>query len=212
MSTKLILIRHGETLWAKENRYQGHTDVELSERGKKQIKLLARRLAKEEIAAIYSSDLLRASETAKSIAKPHRLKVSQTPLLREISFGDWEGLKFEEIEVRDEELVKKWKNDLPNFRPPKGESLSELKARAEKFLQEILRKHKGENIIVVSHGGFIRIILCSLLNLDFSKFFWRIEQDLGAINIIEFFEGEPVISLLNDTCHLAPQKEKERPK
>jgi alpha-ribazole phosphatase len=203
MSIKLILIRHGETLWAKENRYQGHTDVELSERGRKQVKLLAKRLAKEKITAIYASDLQRASETAKAIAKFHSLKVKETPLLREISFGDWEGLKFEEIEARDKELVKKWKNDLPNFRPPQGESLPELKARAEKFLQKILKRHKGENIIVVSHGGFIRIILCSLFNLDFSKFFWRIKQDLGAINIIEFFEGEPVISLLNDTCHLA---------
>jgi alpha-ribazole phosphatase len=204
MFTKLILVRHGETLWAKENRYQGHKDVELSEEGRKQVKLLARRLAKEKITAIYSSDLQRASETAKAIAKLHHREVKETPLLREISFGDWEGLKFEEIEARDEELVKKWKNDLANFRPPQGESLPELKARAEKFLQEILKIHKEENIIVVSHGGFIRIILCSLLNLDFSKFFWSIEQDLGAISIIKFFEeNKPVISLLNDTCHLA---------
>ncbi len=204
MPTRLILIRHGETLWAKENRYQGHRDVELSGEGKKQVKLLARRLAGEKISAIYSSDLRRASETAKAIAQAHRLKVNQTPLLREISFGKWEGLKFEEIKTRYGKIVEKWQNDLPNFRPPQGESLSELQARAEKFFPEILRKHKGKNIIVVSHGGFIRTVLCSLLDLDFSRFFWRIGQDLGAINVIEFFgENKPVISLLNDTCHLS---------
>lgn len=199
--TKLILIRHGETAWTKENRYQGHSDIELNEEGCRQARLLAKKFAKERIDCIYASDLSRTWKTAEAIAKPHSLPVKKTPLLREIAFGKWEGLTFEEMKSKDKELVEKWRNNFYDFRAPQGESLLSLKKRAENFFHQILKKHKGQTILVVSHGGFIRIVFYFLLNLDLSHF-WMIKQDPGAINIIEFFAGKPVLSLLNDTCYL----------
>jgi len=130
MSNSLILIRHGLTIWNHEFRYQGHTDIELSEEGVKQAQALQKRLAGEKLDAIYSSDLSRAVQTASIIAKPHRLELITDSRLREVNFGVWEGLNFKEIESRYPDLLKTWLEAPHNLEIPQGETFMAMHDRA----------------------------------------------------------------------------------
>ncbi len=203
--TRLLLVRHGQTLWNHISRYQGHTDVLLSDTGREQARLLARRLAAEKVAAVYSSDLKRALETAEILAAPHRLTVKKVPELREIHFGVWEGLTFKEIQEKYSDLAERWYQYPATVRIPEGETFEELKERAYGAILRLVAKHPSDTIIVVAHGGTIRTIICGLLDIDLNHAF-HIRQDNGALNIIEFYEGYGVLTLLNDTSHLNCQE------
>ncbi|MGB9792453.1 MAG: alpha-ribazole phosphatase [Thermacetogeniaceae bacterium] len=198
--TRIYLVRHGETLWNNAARYQGHTDIELSETGRKQAYALAKRLANENIDAIYASDLRRALETASILAVPHKLPVQALPELREINFGVWEGLTFEEIKTKYQDLAERWHNLPATVRIPGGETFEEVKERAYNTILKLVQKHDPGTIIVVTHGGTIRAIICALLGIDLNHAF-RIRQDNGSLNIIEFYENWGVLCLLNDTTH-----------
>lgn len=200
--TRLFLVRHGQTLWNHTARYQGHTDIELSETGRKQANALAQRLAKETIHAVYASDLKRAMETAKILAAPHNLPVQTLTSLREINFGVWEGLTFDEIRMRYKDLADRWHVSPATVKIPEGETFQEVKERAYKVILELVQKHDPGTIIVVTHGGTIRTIVCALLGLDLNNAF-RIRQDNGALNIIEFYEDYGILCLLNDITHIA---------
>ncbi|MFY9140392.1 MAG: alpha-ribazole phosphatase [Thermacetogeniaceae bacterium] len=199
--TKLLLVRHGETIWNHVSRYQGHTDVELSDTGREQARLLADRLRSEKIKAVYSSDLKRAYETASILAAPHQLKVQIAEELREINFGVWEGLTFKEISEKYKELAEKWYQSPASVRIPKGETFFEVKERAYNAIMKLLKENDPGTIIVVAHGGTIRAIICGLLDIDLNHAF-RIQQDNTALNIIQYNKGFIVLSLLNDTNHL----------
>ncbi len=199
--TRLLLVRHGQTVWNHDARYQGHTDIELSETGFNQAHLLAERLASEPVQAVYASDLKRAFETARILAIPHKLKVQAIPNLREINFGAWEGLTFEEIKTRFRELAAHWYTSPAKIQIPQGETFAQLKERAYNTILELVKKHEKETIIVVTHGGTIRTIICALLDIDLNHAF-RIRQDNGALNIIEYYQDRGVLCLLNDTYHL----------
>ncbi|MGB4429547.1 MAG: alpha-ribazole phosphatase, partial [Thermacetogeniaceae bacterium] len=197
----LLLVRHGETIWNHVSRYQGHTDVELSDTGREQARLLADRLRSEKIKAVYSSDLKRAYETASILAAPHQLKVQIAEELREINFGVWEGLTFKEISEKYKELAEKWYQSPASVRIPKGETFFEVKERAYNAIMKLLKENDPGTIIVVAHGGTIRAIICGLLDIDLNHAF-RIQQDNTALNIIQYNKGFIVLSLLNDTNHL----------
>lgn len=199
--TRIYLVRHGQTLWNNASRYQGHTDIELSDTGRKQANALAKRLAKEEINAIYSSDLKRALETAIILAAPHNLPVQTLQELREINFGVWEGLTFEEIRAKYQELADRWHKLPATVRIPGGETFEEVKERAYRIILKLAQKHNPGTIVVVTHGGTIRAIICALLGIDLNHAF-RIRQDNGSLNIIEFYEDWGVLCLLNDTTHI----------
>ena len=199
--TKIILIRHGQTNWNFEKKYQGHSNIELSPEGLSQAEKVAARFSDEKIDAVYASDLSRAFKTAELIADSHNLKVKTVPKLREIMFGQWEGLKFEEINAR-------WPGEFEKFwlhpdeaHIPDGESFLQVKERAYEAFMEIVSAHKGETVVVVSHGGTIGAILCAVLDTHI-KHVWSIKQENTAVNIIEYPRGKAVISLLNDTNHL----------
>jgi alpha-ribazole phosphatase len=202
--TKLLLVRHGETIWNHVSRYQGHTDVELSDTGREQARLLADRLSTEKITAVYSSDLKRAYETASILAAPHQLRVQIAEELREINFGVWEGLTYKEISEKYKELAEKWYQSPATVRIPKGETFVELKERAYNAVLKLLKENDPGTIIVVAHGGTIRAIICGLLDIDLNHAF-RIQQDNTALNIIQYNQGFIVLSLLNDTNHLNNQ-------
>lgn len=199
--TKLILVRHGETVWNAEKKFQGHTDIALSPAGLEQATRLADRLASEKIAAVYSSDLNRAFVTAETVARRHNLTVNEVPSLREIRFGDWEGLTYTAIH-------EKWPSQLSGLFTtpgeiviPGGESFYELKKRAADAIADLVAKHEDETVVVVSHGGTIRTIFCSILDINLNHL-WGIRQDNTAVNIIEYYDGRALISLVNDTHHL----------
>jgi alpha-ribazole phosphatase len=162
---------------------------------------LAQRLAKEEIKAIYASDLKRALETAEILAEPHHLTVETLPGLREIDFGHWEGLTFAEISEKYKDLADKWYSAPAEVQIPGGETFFQLKERIYTTILELVEKHDQETIVVVTHAGPIRALVCALLNIDLNYAF-RIRQDNCALNIIEFYEGIGILCLLNDTSHL----------
>jgi alpha-ribazole phosphatase len=201
VTTKLFLVRHGETIWNKELKYQGHSDTPLSEEGLRQAELVAGRLAGEKIDAVYASDLSRAMITAATIAGRHGLQVDAMADLREIKFGQWEGLTYDRI-------VDGWSNEMSRLythadevRIPGGETFRELKDRAAGAISRLVEKHRGQTIAVVSHGGTIRTILCSLLDIHLNHV-WDIRQDNTAVNIIEFYEHRTLVTLVNDVHHL----------
>lgn len=202
-NTRIYLIRHGETAWNEAGRYQGHQDVELSPRGLEQAILLRERLRKENIKAIYTSDLKRARDTANIIAQAHGLMVNELYSFRELNFGLWEGLTYQEIASRYPEEWKKWLAAPGNIRVPGGESYLELQDRVYRAFLKIVARHPGEKLAIVAHGGTLRVIICKALGLGLEGL-WRFRIDNGSISILECYEGSYVLSSLNDVCHLLP--------
>ncbi|WP_346355479.1 histidine phosphatase family protein [Azotosporobacter soli] len=200
-STKVILVRHGQTDWNRTKRYQGHSDIPLNETGQMQAKQVGKRLASLPLRAVYSSDLTRAVQTAAAIALPHGLTVMTCAAFRELNFGLWEGLTYEEI-------MAGWPAWLTAMyaRPsigyaPQGESFPLVQLRALKGLNACIAAHPGETIAIVSHGGPLRTLLCAALGLPIDQV-WSLKQDTTAVNILEYSEGLLQLVLSNDTQHL----------
>lgn len=204
MVTKLLLVRHGETIWNHEQRYQGHMDIPLSAKGREQAQKLGKRLSREKIDAFYASDLSRAFETAEIIAAPHQKEVAQSPGLRETNFGSWEGLKFKEIREQYGEVMTQWLENPLGIRLPNGESLGDVRERSQKALQEIIDCHPDQTVLVVAHGGTIKVTLAEVIGFDI-KGYWRIKQDNLALNIIEYYGDKAIVCLVNDIYHLQEQ-------
>ena len=157
-ATRIIAVRHGETDWNRATRIQGHTDIPLNEVGRWQAAQLGLALREEHLAAAYSSDLARAQATAQAVAQHHRLPVHQHQGLRERSFGAFEGETWNTLETRFPEETRAWRKREPDFAPPLGESLTELRTRVVASVTEIAARHPGEQILVVAHGGVLDIL------------------------------------------------------
>jgi alpha-ribazole phosphatase len=198
---RLYLIRHGETDYNRNKRYCGHTDLPLNETGRKQVKGLRERFRNIKINFLYCSDLSRAKETAEIAFPDWKAGINFSSLIRELDFGEWEGLTYEEIIARDEKAYKLWLENPALSTPPNGESLSSLQNRVKQFLQEIVGKFRDETVAVVTHSGPIRVILCDALGIP-SNFFWRIAVNSAGVSIIEYFDRKPLVRLVNDTGHL----------
>jgi len=200
---RLILIRHCETELGK-NRYTGSTNVPLSGLGLNHAELIAKYLKDKKINLnkIYSGSLKRAYDTAGAIANLYSLEVEKLSGLNEINFGSWEGLTFDEILSSDRENLEKYLETPSDFRFPGGETHRELKDRVLKSLDLILEKYLDSNktILVAGHGGTNRVILSKALNLDLKDQF-KLKQDAGCINVIDFFEDNAVVSLMNYTIN-----------
>ncbi|MBU4533314.1 MAG: alpha-ribazole phosphatase [Eubacteriales bacterium] len=202
MVCSLYLVRHGETLWNNVMRYQGHCDIALNETGERQARALADRLAGEQFAAVYSSDLTRAYQTASIIAQPHGLPVNRLNSLREIHFGEWEGLSREEIRRRYPKESELWWAQPLYTRLPGGETLAEVRDRAVGSVQSIARNHTGDQVIITAHGGTIRAIVATYLGMDLNEY-WRLRQDNAALSIVDVYDDDRgQLRLFNDTTHL----------
>jgi len=199
---KLFLVRHGETLWNHALRYQGHADISLSDLGIEQARALARRLKNQRFAGFYSSDLRRAYDTARILAEPHGAEVQRMAELREINFGDWEGLTREEIINLYPDISRKWWSRPLETRLPGGETLNEVADRCVRALQIIAARHPDDQVLVAAHGGSIRASVARLMRMDLNQY-WRLRQDNAALTIIELFGSDRAqLLLFNDTCHL----------
>ena len=194
--TRLFLIRHGETTASSEFRYVGHMDVDITENGIEQMNKLKHRFKYEEINALFSSDLIRTKKGAKIISSCHKIDPVAYKEFREINLGIWEGLTRDEIMERFPREHRQRLDDLPNYRIQGGESFKDLQKRVMKKLLEIIKEFKGNNIVLVAHGGVNRVILFDALNLDL-QLLPRIDQTYGCLNIIDYYEDGPVIKLVN---------------
>lgn len=197
---KLILVRHTETKWNEERRYIGRTDLGLSRLGKKNAHLMADYFKDETLTAIYSSAMRRAKQTAMSIAAYHNLPVKETRSLNEFDFGDWEGLTHEEISDSYSQLINSWIQDPLAAEVPGGERWRSFETRVHKGVSEIINNEREGLVVVVSHGGPIKVIIGSILKIPASSY-WQVHQDKGAINAISYDNGRNQLLLLNDTCY-----------
>lgn len=200
---KLLLVRHAETDWNLAHRYQSYSDVPLNQNGIQQAQSLAKRLSKEKIDVVYSSDLSRALETAKWIANEYEpvLAVQCNPRWCELSFGKWEGLNNEELQAQWQTEVNVWYEDPVNVFPPGGETMLQMSGRVQSALDELKNKHTDETVLVVSHGGTIQILLCMLLGVELRRY-WQFHVKQASLTILNLYEDAVILDLFNDVSHL----------
>jgi broad specificity phosphatase PhoE len=204
--TRLLLVRHGATTATEEGRFSGASGVELSEQGRWQAARLGERLRPQRITAIYSSPLSRALDTAGIIADHCHVAPARCDALREISHGRWEGLTREEVEVRFGQEYAAWDADPFTFAPSGGEAGVAVLARALPVIREMVTRHAGEQVLLVSHKATLRLVLSSLLGFDARGYRDRLDQSPACLNVVDF--KDPVrarLMLFNDTSHYADQ-------
>jgi len=199
--TTLMLIRHGETAWNADGRFQGQCDTPLNATGRAQAAQAARALAHHQFDNIYTSDLARAAETARIIAAPHGMQPIADTRLREAFFGDWEGLTAAEIDARWPDILAAWRADALRTRPTGGETLEQVQARMLDFLQDALTRHPEGNVGIIGHGGSLRAIIAHALGIDLTVF-RHIRLDNCSISVATLTETRSVLVRLNDICHL----------
>lgn len=199
--SRLILIRHGESTWNRERRIQGQLDPPLSEAGTEQARRVARRLAHRQVEALYTSDLLRASQTAAPIASTLGVEARPMTELREIFLGDWEGLHTAELALRFPEAWDAWTREPSWDVVPRGEGASAFEARVMSALDRLFEQHPHGDAIAVTHGGVIQMALHRVVGRPSHGLFpFRISN--GSVSIVERRNGRMVIATVNDTSHL----------
>ena len=206
------LVRHAETTWNATGRIQGQADPPLSERGREQCARLGARLRGARIAAVYSSDLVRAMDTARAIVGDGSDAVIPTPGLREVSVGEWEGYTRERLEREWPERYRAWR-DRPSWDlVPGGEGLQPFVDRVEATMAEILARHEpGDDggVVLVTHIGVIRLLLSMAFGIaaDDTRWRWAVgNTSITSINAPAEFArweaGELEVLAINDTAHL----------
>ena len=198
---RLILVRHGQTEWNAGGRYQGQSNVALSDTGRKQARFLAERFPVRQLDAIYTSDLDRAKETAECVGKRLGLMVYQEKAFRELSFGDWEGLTYQEISSRWPEEAEKLFTAPDELVIPHGETFRDLQKRALDKIYSLYEKHIDQTVAVFAHGAINKTILAGLMHIPL-HYLWSLRQDNTAVNILRLDDGYVMVELINSTSHL----------
>jgi broad specificity phosphatase PhoE/ribonuclease HI len=200
--TRLLLLRHGQTALSVERRYSGRGNPELTDLGRRQAATVARYLGERGgIAAVISSPLQRAHDTAAVAAKALGLDVSVDDDLIETDFGDWEGLTFAEAAERDPELHTRWLRDTTTT-PPGGESFDAALERVGRARERIIAAHQGSTVLVVSHVTPIKMLLRLALDAG-PGILYRLHLDLASLSIAEFYsDGASSVRLVNQTSYL----------
>ncbi len=202
MTTRIYLVRHGESTWNAQRRWQGVADPPLSEAGVEQAGRLARRLRSAGLAAVYASPLQRALQTARIVAEACGLAPRVVEGLREVSFGEWEGLPAEEVERRYGPLLSRWWVRPDLVRIPGAEDLEEARRRVMEAVGDVAAAHPQAAVAVVAHGGVNRLVLLTLLGAPLASY-WRLQQSNGCVNVVDVARGGGRVLVVNDTDHLA---------
>jgi broad specificity phosphatase PhoE len=201
MAFRLIVLRHGETDWNQESRYQGCVDTRLSAEGRTQAAAVARALSDRSLAAIYSSPLARALETAEAIARPHGLRVRAVPAFNEICHGAWEGLTVAEVRAAFPDLYARWREVPEAVTMPDGESLAQVEARAAGELLRLRSVHEGETVCLVSHDVPVRLLILGALGLPPDRL-WAIYLSATGLSEIEYGRDWTTLHRMNSVSHL----------
>ncbi len=200
---EIYLIRHGESTWNSENKIQGHSDVPLSTIGLQQIELLAKSIAKDKFNYLYSSELIRARQTAEKISKLIDVPISLHRDLAEISLGEWEGKTPEEVNKEYENGYDKWRKNPSKTIIPKAETIPAFKKRTKKVFEKLIKNHKeDDNILVITHGGLITSIISYVLKVNFDRLITRLPILNTSITRIAKYDGKMYIYGINDVSHL----------
>jgi alpha-ribazole phosphatase len=209
-SGRLLLCRHGQTGFNAALRFQGQLDEPLSELGREQARLLARRLAEEHIDVAFTSDLGRAHETAAIALAGRDVPLHLDARLREVAFGRWEGMTFAEIKDKYPDDVAARDRDRVHYAMPGGESLQQLGDRVASFMREVLPPHEGKSILFVAHGGTVNAVIATLLDIPLTSW-WRLRNHNANVNVLRFTPEGPRLASFNDTCHLEATAELKWP-
>jgi len=205
---KLFLTRHGQTDWNIARRYQGHSDTALNQVGIRQAELLAQRLSRETIHAIYTSDLSRAMDTANRIQSLQMTAKAITTDVRwrELSFGDWEGMTYEEMSAHSPELFDAWMKDSLTISTPNGETHKQLAERVQTAFNELKKNHKDETVLVVGHSGSMQTLLALTLGVDLRRY-WQFRVSQASLSELTVYDDSVVLNLFNDVSHLTGKPE-----
>jgi broad specificity phosphatase PhoE len=201
--TRSVLVRHGQTVWNREQRFRGQSDVELDEFGLRQAEATGQYVAARwPVVAVYASPLRRTVQTAEAVASAQRLAAQPLEGLIDISFGEWQGCTVDEVGRGYPDLLQAWWQAPHTVRFPGGESLNVVRGRVVAALDTVVARHAGEAVALVSHTVVNRVLLCVVLGWGNDRF-WRLQQETCAVNVFDVEEdGAFTIVLLNDTCHL----------
>jgi broad specificity phosphatase PhoE len=200
--TRILIARHGQTVTNREGRFCGHSETDLTPLGIEQARALCRRLAGIELHAAYTSDFSRAIETARFILHGRDIQPAIDPALREFHYGEWELQKEPAVRRRYPDQYRMMRDEHPQWQPPGGETLELVRARTFAALQRIIKKHRNRNVLVITHGTAINCMLSELLGTPLSHVF-RFQVTNCALSEVTVQRGRPVLTLLNDTSHLA---------
>lgn len=203
----ILLVRHGETPWNREGRYQGRTDIALSETGQAQVRALGQRLKPVEIHAAYASPLSRAKHTAEAILGDRATPLSLDEGLIEISHGGWEGQLASDVELSHAEMFGVWKSRPGRHSPagPGAETLGDVETRAWAVLERVCaRLGADETALIAAHDAVNRVLLCRVLGLPLERI-WSFRQAPASLNVLSGPSiGELQVVRLNDAEHVAP--------
>lgn len=191
---RLFIVRHGQTDWNKERRYLGHMDLALNNQGRAEALRLAQYVAHIPFSRCYASDLLRTEQTARAILQERALELE--PALREMSFGKWEGLTYEEVCDQYPDEASAWREMPDTSSPVGGESLADLRLRLSSWLDAFLHSDPQGNILIVTHGGSARVLLCMLLGLPAERH-WQFNLSTGGLAIVEVYNGQGILCELH---------------
>jgi broad specificity phosphatase PhoE len=195
---RLLIARHGQSLWNEVRRFQGATDVGLSVLGVRQAEALGRAVRGRRLAAAYVSPMRRALETARIALGDTAVPIVAVEELRELSLGEWEGCTVDEVRGREGDPYQRWVRAPVDCPPPGSEALHEVSDRVVRAIDRIAAAHpNGDDVLVVAHGGVISVYACHLLGCSLNTL-WRLRIDNAGLTIVE----PPQIVTLNDTAHL----------
>ncbi len=197
----LTLVRHAETDWNREQRYQGGTDTELSQAGRAQAQAAGRLLSTETFAAVWASPLRRARETAEAIARPHGLPVQTHAGFSEMRFGAWEGLTGDEVRARFADDYRRWREDPATAKWPGAEPLVDVRARALLGLEALRAAYDGRRVCLVAHGITKRILILEALGLPLDRL-WTFHVSYSGISDLEFRDDWTAVHRMNTLVHL----------
>lgn len=199
--TRIILVRHGETAWNRQQVFRGTADMPLNENGRAQARLLGMRLRDRKITIAYVSPLLRAVETAEIALGQRGVKIVPDERLMDFCYGDWQGLQEVEVMQRWPTEYENWVSRPESIRAPGGNTLAEVFQAAFGAMQEIAARHRGETVLILAHRVVNKLMVLGALGLSLERFSF-IRQDNCSINEFEWCEQGYVVVSINDTCHL----------
>lgn len=202
MPARIFIARHGQTITNREGRFCGHAETGLTPLGVEQARALCRRLAGVDVHAAYTSDYSRAIATARFILDGRGVEPVVDPALREIHYGEWELQKERAVRHRYPDHYRLMRERDPNWQPPGGETLEAVRTRTFGALRRIMRRHRGRNVLVVTHGTAINCMLSAVLGAPLTHVF-SFDVTNCALSELTVRRGRPVVTLLNDRSHLA---------
>lgn len=197
--TDIWLVRHPQTDWNKERRYQSRSDRPLTDFGRLRLDAIAQRLRRIRFSAIITSELNCTDEVAQAVAAQQiqAPQIVRDRRWREADHGDWEGLTYSEVQARYPAQVRQRFGTMWNSRAHGGESVADLWQRVQAAWNDALRQHNGEHLLIVTHATPIQLLLCAMLNLPFEQYWqWRI--DLGGITNLDLYPSGAITRVINE--------------